>query len=169
MTSANSNPRLVVTTHTKDGTSVFASDHEVPLLCPFGPAGSSFSVFDARGSVPVNNLEPPTTLGNTLPRCPPGGFFFGITNIAAGGAAPMHRTQSIDYAVVLTSEIVLVLDSGEEKTVKAGEFIVQGGVNHSWVNRTEETCRMAFFCVSSEKIRLEGGTELDETVIKKPQ
>ena len=74
----------------------------------------------------------------------------------------MHRTLSLDYAIVISGEIVIKLDSGEEKTVKAGEFIVQGGVNHQWINRTDETCRIGFVTVGAEKVKLADGTELDE-------
>ena len=59
------------------------------------------------------------------------------------------------------------LDGGEEKTVKAGEFIVQRGVNHEWINRSEEWCRVMFVMVASEKIVLQDGKELEETVFKK--
>jgi len=62
---------------------------------------------------------------------------------------------------------VLRLDGGEEKTVRAGEFIVQRGANHEWINRSEDVCRMVVVMVASEKIVLEDGKELDETVFKK--
>ncbi|OAA64743.1 Cupin, RmlC-type [Niveomyces insectorum RCEF 264] len=165
--SGQSHPRVVVTTHTKDGTSVFGADKEVPLFRPFGPSASSFAVFDVRDAVPANNQEPTFSFDNALPRCPPKGVIFCITNIPAGGVAPMHRTQSLDYAVVVAGEIVLKVDSGEEKTVKAGEYIVQGGANHSWINRTGEACRIVCFMVGAEKIKLEDGTELDSTAFKK--
>jgi hypothetical protein len=166
MPSADSNPRLVVTTHTADGTSIFGSDSEVPLFQPFGPAVSSFAVFDVRGAVPVSNQEALGEYPATVPRCPPGGVMFCITNIPSNFAVPMHRTLSLDYAVVLTGEIVIRLDNGAEKTVRPGEFIIQGGVNHQWINRTDETCRMMFVTVSAEKVKLANGTELDETVPK---
>lgn len=79
----------------------------------------------------------------------------------------MHRTLSLDYAVVMSGEIVLKLDNGAEKTVKAGEFIVQGGANHQWINRTGEVCRMAVVMVGAEKVKLDDGTELDATVLKR--
>lgn len=79
----------------------------------------------------------------------------------------MHRTLSLDYCIVLSGEIVLELDGGEEKTVKAGEFIIQGGANHRWINRTNEVCRVAFVMAGAEKVRLESGEELEETVIKR--
>ncbi|KAI1444202.1 hypothetical protein F5Y02DRAFT_182389 [Annulohypoxylon stygium] len=161
-----SGARVVVTTHAEDGKSIFHSDRVLESFSPFGPSGSSFTIFDVRPSVPVNNLEEPTNPQKTLPRVPPTGINFCITNIAPRFSVPMHRTVSLDYAVVLSGEIVLALDSGEEKTVKAGEFIVQQGVNHAWHNRTDEPCRIAFVGVGSEKIKLANGEELGETVIK---
>lgn len=76
----------------------------------------------------------------------------------------MHRTLSQDYAVVLSGEIVCKLDGGEEKTVKAGEFMVQRGANHEWHNRLDIPCRVLFVMVAAEKIVLENGTALEETV-----
>jgi len=80
----------------------------------------------------------------------------------------MHRTLSLDYAVVLSGEIALRLETGEETTVRAGEFIVQGGVNHQWVNKTDEPCRMGVVMVGADRIRLADGTELEELEVKKP-
>ena len=62
---------------------------------------------------------------------------------------------------------MLRLDGGEEKTIRAGEFIVQRGVNHEWINRSENACRIMAVMVGSEKIVLGDGTVLDETVFKK--
>lgn len=77
----------------------------------------------------------------------------------------MHRTLSLDYIAVMSGEIVLRLDSGEEKVVKAGEYIVQKGVNHEWINRSDSVCRLMAVMVASQKIVLENGTSLEETVI----
>ncbi|KAJ6480804.1 hypothetical protein C8R47DRAFT_1322424 [Mycena vitilis] len=81
----------------------------------------------------------------------------------AAARRSMHRTLSVDYAVVLSGEIVLVLDGGEEKTVKAGEFMVQRGANHVWHNRTQAPCRIAVVMVGTEKIVV-GGKALEVTV-----
>lgn len=162
MPSADSNPRLIVTTHAEDGTSIFGADSEVPLFHPFGPAVSSFAVLDVRGAVPVSNQEAIGEYGAMIPRCPSNGVIFCITNISGGFTVPMHRTLSRDYAVVLTGEIVIRLDNGEEKTAHPGEYIIQGGANHQWSNRTDEACRIMFVTVSAEKVRLADGTELEE-------
>ncbi|KAH8680645.1 hypothetical protein BX600DRAFT_444848 [Xylariales sp. PMI_506] len=81
----------------------------------------------------------------------------------------MHRTLTRDYCVVMSGEITLLLDGGDERTVRAGEYIVQGGANHSWENRGTEVCRIAFVMVSAEKVRLENGEVFEESVLfKKP-
>ncbi|KAL1854328.1 hypothetical protein Daus18300_011514 [Diaporthe australafricana] len=164
-------PRLVSTTHTADGTSVFATDETVPAFQPFGPGTSGFHNFDIRPTLPANNTEaaaPPSALANTFPRCGPGGAYCGVTDIPPNYSAPMHRTLSLDYAVVLSGEIVCVLDGGEEKTISQGEFIIQRGTNHQWINRSAtEVARILFVMVGAEKVVLGDGTELEETVFKK--
>jgi mannose-6-phosphate isomerase-like protein (cupin superfamily) len=58
----------------------------------------------------------------------------------------MHRTQSIDYGIVLEGEITLVVDDAET-TVRAGDIVVQRGTNHGWANRSGRNCRIAFILI----------------------
>jgi mannose-6-phosphate isomerase-like protein (cupin superfamily) len=69
-----------------------------------------------------------------------------------GGArhAGMHRTRSIDYAVVISGEIDMLLDDSEVH-LKAGDVLVQQGTNHAWVNRGKENCRIAFVLIDAEE------------------
>lgn len=62
---------------------------------------------------------------------------------------------------------MLRLDGGEEKTVRTGEFMVQRGANHEWINRSDQVCRIFVVMVASEKIVTEDGKVLVETVFKK--
>lgn len=55
----------------------------------------------------------------------------------------MHRTASVDYGIVLSGEIVMLLDD-KEVHLKTGDVVVQRGTNHAWTNRTDRICRMAF-------------------------
>lgn len=55
----------------------------------------------------------------------------------------MHRTASVDYGIVLSGEIVMLLDDTEVH-LKTGDVVVQRGTNHAWTNRTDRICRMAF-------------------------
>ncbi len=60
----------------------------------------------------------------------------------------MHRTDSLDYAVVLTGEIYMMMDE-EEYLLKAGDTIVQQGTNHAWSNRGVEPCQIAFILIDA--------------------
>jgi mannose-6-phosphate isomerase-like protein (cupin superfamily) len=61
----------------------------------------------------------------------------------------MHRTRTIDYAIILEGEIDMLLDD-EEIHLKAGDVLIQQGTNHAWVNRGRETCRIAFVLVDAK-------------------
>jgi hypothetical protein len=61
----------------------------------------------------------------------------------------MHRTETIDYGIVLEGEIVLILDEGET-TVRAGDIVVQRGTNHGWANRSGRNCRIAFILIDGK-------------------
>jgi quercetin dioxygenase-like cupin family protein len=80
----------------------------------------------------------------------------------------MHRTQSIDYAIVISGEITLILDNGEEKAVKAGEFIIQQGTNHQWLNKTDVVTRIAFVMLGAEPLSSKDGQPLEADAFKKP-
>jgi quercetin dioxygenase-like cupin family protein len=61
-----------------------------------------------------------------------------------GGRHPvMHRTETIDYAVILEGELTLLLDE-EDVDLKAGDVVIQRGTNHSWRNRSDKPCRILF-------------------------
>jgi hypothetical protein len=63
--------------------------------------------------------------------------------------AHMHRTRSIDYAIVLSGEIWAVMDIGETKLV-AGDMFVQRGTNHAWANRSDTPCVIAFVLIDAK-------------------
>jgi len=70
----------------------------------------------------------------------------------AGGNAPhpfMHRTESIDYGLVLEGEITLIVDKGET-VVRAGDIVIQKGTNHAWANRSNRNCRIAFILIDGK-------------------
>lgn len=70
------------------------------------------------------------------------------SNAAKPGArhALMHRTETIDYGIVLEGELVLIMDEGET-TVRAGDIVIQRGTNHGWANRSDANCRIAFVLI----------------------
>jgi quercetin dioxygenase-like cupin family protein len=66
--------------------------------------------------------------------------------LKGGSHASFHRTQSIDYGIVLDGQITLLLDEGET-TLYAGDICVQRGTNHGWINRGSKPCRIAFILI----------------------
>lgn len=70
------------------------------------------------------------------------------SNAAKAGAkhALMHRTETIDYGIVIEGELVLIMDEGET-TVRAGDIVIQRGTNHGWANRSDRNCRIAFILI----------------------
>lgn len=61
----------------------------------------------------------------------------------------MHRTETLDYGIVLEGEITMILDK-EETTIKAGDIVIQVGTNHAWANRSGKICRMAFVLIDGQ-------------------
>ena len=73
----------------------------------------------------------------------------------------MHRTLSLDYGVVLSGEITMKLDGGDETIIRTGDYLLQRGTMHQWYNHTKAPCRILFVMVGSEKVVTEDGKELD--------
>ena len=61
----------------------------------------------------------------------------------------MHRTESVDYGVVLAGECTLVLGHGEV-LLRPGHVVVQRGTNHAWANRAGDVCRMPFVLIDGQ-------------------
>ena len=61
----------------------------------------------------------------------------------------MHRTKTIDYAIVLSGEIEMLLDD-TDLHLRAGDVVVQRGTNHAWVNRSDKPCRIAFILIDAK-------------------
>jgi len=60
----------------------------------------------------------------------------------------MHRTRTIDYAIVMSGEIDMLLDE-DEIHLQAGDVLIQQGTNHAWINRSGKSCRIAFILIDA--------------------
>ena len=78
----------------------------------------------------------------------------GAAGTPAKGIAPrhplMHRTRTLDYAIVMSGEIDMLVDEGEVH-LKAGDVVVQQATNHAWVNRGTQPCRIAFILLDGQE------------------
>jgi quercetin dioxygenase-like cupin family protein len=99
---------------------------------------------------------------NTLGLVKQNGTVCRIVDFAPGFNCMMHRTQSLDYGVVLEGSIELVLDSGDTELMSRGDVAVQRGTMHAWRNPSAtQWARMLFVLQDCQKITL-GGQALKE-------
>jgi quercetin dioxygenase-like cupin family protein len=76
------------------------------------------------------------------------GTRFAVIDFPPGNEARMHRTETIDYVIVLEGEIEMDMDSSTVK-MKAGDVMVQRGTNHAWANRSDKRARVAFVLIDA--------------------
>ena len=82
---------------------------------------------------------------------PPNGTRFTVNDIPPGASGTMHRTETIDYVIVISGEIDMEMDASTVK-LKAGDVMVQRGTNHAWINRGAEVTRVAFVLVDAKPL-----------------
>jgi quercetin dioxygenase-like cupin family protein len=103
----------------------------------------------------INHFPPESDVVRAMTPADSQRVFEGLGNVAAatfgkGGRHPlMHRTETIDYALVLSGEITMVMDD-EDILLKAGDVLIQCGTNHAWSNRSNAPAVVAFVLVDGE-------------------
>src|SRR6266513_3187384 len=113
-----------------------AAEREIGVAPP--PRGSIFRVVDFPPSADFGAVDNAAMLRE-----------MGIgTDEGIPRHASMHRTRSIDYAVVISGEIDMLLDDSEVH-LQAGDVLVQRGTNHAWGIRGRESCRIAFVLIDA--------------------
>jgi len=141
-------PRRVVTGHDPQGNSIFVLDGPPPVVRTAPDGAYFFELWNTDAvPAPIAPTEPePTERDLTVPPAP-GGTKIRINEFPPGVVSPTHRTETVDYGIVLDGEVVLVLDHEQETVLKAGDVVVQRGTDHRWENRTDSVARMAFILV----------------------
>jgi quercetin dioxygenase-like cupin family protein len=84
---------------------------------------------------------------------PPNGTRFTVNDIPPGNTPVMHRTETLDYVLVLSGTVDMELDDSTT-TLHAGDVVVQRGTNHAWINRGTEMARVAFILVDAKPLGL---------------
>src|SRR5437763_1213152 len=84
------------------------------------------------------------------------GTVFRILELQPGNTPRIHRTDSLDYAVIMKGEIDMELETGDITHLKAGDVIVQRGTVHNWVNRGPESCVIAFVLIAAKPVEAGG-------------
>ena len=143
--------RRVVTGHTETGRATVKIDEIANNVISNRPGASSCVIWSSKG-FPVNNdgFEDPTT--GSFKTTVENGTVFRVVRYEPGVTPRNHRTDSIDYAVVISGEIEMELDDSVVAKLKAGDVLVQRGTIHNWVNRGTEACVIAFVLISAKPV-----------------
>ena len=163
--------RRVVTGHNAQGRAIFLSDGPAPAVFDRGPGATAVTELWETSATPASNAgsaDPTVGAPQRLPppkngskfrvvEYPPDsrrvaalhgsshdskseGYVRDLKNARHPG---FHKTSTIDYAIVLSGEIYALMDEGET-LMRAGDILIQRATNHSWSNRSDKPCRMAF-------------------------
>ena len=173
--------RRIVTGHDAEGRSIILKDGPAPSIFePKARPGEAITELWRSAAAPASNRgnEDPCAAPPAAPQLMPpkqGTVFrivdfppdaqvkganaaklfeeFGASTAHAkdGRHAMMHKTATVDYALVLEGEVVAVMDMGEA-VMRAGDVLIQRGTNHSWANRSDRPCRIAFILVDAEPL-----------------
>ena len=172
--------RRIVTGHNAIGRSCIVEDEAIaqPYLSGGNPKHAFYELWETRGA-PASNAEiVPTQRPFRLPP-PTGGAIFRIVDLppdrerdfgkltevfksygaedaldqkARHGA--FHKTQTLDYAVVLAGEVWALMDEGETR-MEVGDVLIQRGTNHAWSNRSDDICRLLFVLMDAPRQEVE--------------
>jgi len=142
--------RRVVTGHDENARAVFRSDELLqPQPIPSGDA--EFALVWTTATVPADNNDETDGRTREAGVTLNGGSVIRIVDMLPGGVSPLHRTNSIDYGIVLSGELELELDDGVQTRLGPGDIVVQRGTNHLWRNPSRtETCRIAFILIQAQ-------------------
>jgi hypothetical protein len=173
--------RRVVTGHNADGKSTFVIDADCPHVFRRAPGSAIVTELWETSGAPADNRGDGDAADHPYRLPPPkNGSSFRIIEYppdkerlaalaheraaaddGSGRSAALdranprhpgfHKTNSIDYAIVLSGEIYALMDEGEV-LLKAGDVLVQRGTNHAWSNRTDEPARIAFVLIDADPV-----------------
>ena len=124
-----------------NGGSTDAADREYRLEPPEG--GTVFRIIEyPPDSIRLKTIDPKVH------------YAMGAAHASTNGPKKhpgMHKTNTLDYAIILSGEVYAVMDEGEV-LLRAGDVLIQRGTHHAWSNRTETPCTIAFVLVSAKPL-----------------
>ena len=155
--------RRIVTGHDAQGKAIVATDEKFSATdSPARPGISRVEIWST-DTMPVDNSE-----GEAAEAQRAGfvkrynyvgsgqGTVIRVTEFAPGAPKFMHRTETVDYAILLKGECDLELDDGNTVHLKQGDIVVQRGTMHAWVNTGTEPCVFAFMLIDADPVDIAG-------------
>ena len=144
------NIRRVVTDHDENGKAVISFDGTMDNVETLR-SGNTNSLLWMTEDTPAEiegGDDPAYTTRDIEP--PERGSIFRVVELMPGKEAYMHRTDTIDYAIVLSGECVMELDDDDEVILRTGDVLVQRATWHGWANRSDAPCQIAFVLIGGK-------------------
>jgi mannose-6-phosphate isomerase-like protein (cupin superfamily) len=151
--------RRVVTGHDQQGRAIVAIDEIAKNVVQTRPGAQAAVIWTTEG-FPIDNDGDSDSSSRKVGTTLANGSVFRVVSFGPGVAPRNHRTDSIDYAVVISGEIDMELDDGNSVHLKAGDVMVQRGTIHNWVNPGTAPCVIAFTLIAAKPVSA-GGKTLD--------
>jgi quercetin dioxygenase-like cupin family protein len=146
--------RRVVTGHDQQGRAVVTIDETCKNVISRRPNHASCVVWST-ATFPSDNASPEDGGARDVATTDPNGTVFRLVEYRPGVVPRNHRTESVDYAVVMSGEIDMEMD-GTMVHLRAGDVLVQRGTVHNWINRGTEPCLVAFVLVAAKPVEVAG-------------
>ena len=148
--------RRIVTGHNEQGRATCIDDSTFNTqLIPSGDA--EMALIWTAPDLPVDNNDPVDGRARDAGTTLAGGSVIRVVDMLPGAASPMHRTNSLDYGIVISGQLQLELDDGEVINLQPTDIIVQRGTIHRWINPSEtEVCRIVFVLTEATAAEVNG-------------
>ncbi|KAK5058668.1 hypothetical protein LTR84_010932 [Exophiala bonariae] len=169
--SALRDPTIHITTHNADGKATLYSaapsqwswveEFGVGLNAVYTTSTMPVSMNDDKD---LKSHEANMTSGPNLSLVQKNGTVCRFVDYAPESPPLMHRTQSLDYGVVISGEMVMELDDGSTTSLKPGDVVVQRGTYHAWRNPSKTTWSRMLFVLQDSEPLLIGGERLREDI-----
>jgi len=143
--------RRVVTAHDQNGRAFVAIDEPCRNVISRRPNHASCVIWST-GEFPAENGTDADGAAREVGSTDPNGTVFRLVEYGPGVSPRNHRTESIDYAVVISGEIDMEMD-GTTVHLEAGDVLVQRGTIHNWINRGTEPCVIAFVLIAAKPVK----------------
>ena len=148
--------RRIVTGHSPEGTAIFTSDEKFEtIIIPTGDA--AMSTLWTTATVPADCNDETDGAKRDAGTTLKGGSVIRIVDMLPGASSPFHRTDSIDYGIIVSGEIELELENKVTKRIGAVDIIIHRGSLHKWKNPSEtEVCRIVFVLIEAKPYEING-------------
>ena len=143
--------RRIVTGHDARGKAIVGSDELIEARPGIMDKNVSNAFIWLTDSMPADSSAEYSGSTKVALTPGPGGTIFRVLELPPGAPAHMHKTETVDYVLLMDGEADMILDDGAEVHMNAGDVMVQRATWHGWVNRGTRPCHIAFVLVDAKK------------------